>query len=123
MRTRKMANFQKEIQTKLTKGLLDMIILQYLDAQPLHGYQVITKIRKELGVYLGPSTVYPLLNTLEKKGYVQSQWNMDGERPRKIYTLTKDGATVLNFTEGSLNLICKNMVTENTHKIAVPTHH
>ena len=68
-----MADFQKEIQTKLTKGLLDMILLQYLDAQPLHGYQVIIKIRKELGVYLGPSTVYPILNTLEKKGYVQSQ--------------------------------------------------
>jgi PadR family transcriptional regulator PadR len=118
-----MANFQKEIQTKLTKGLLDMIILQYLDAQPLHGYQVITKIRKELGVYLGPSTIYPLLNTLEKKGYVQSHWNMGGKHPRKIYTLTKDGTTVLNFTEGSLNLICKNIVTENTQKIAVTMHH
>ena len=106
-------NYQKEIQTKLTKGLLDMIILQYIDKQPMHGYQIITKIRKGFGVYFGPSTIYPLLGALEKKGYLNSTWNMDSQRPRKIYQLTKDGETVLNFTEGSLNIICKTMTTDN----------
>ena len=106
-------NYQKEIQTKLTKGLLDMIILQFLDEQPMHGYQIITKVRKNFGIYFGPSTIYPLLGTLEKKGYLKSTWNMDSERPRKIYQLTKDGETVLNFTEGSLNIICKTMTTDN----------
>ena len=106
-------NYQKEIQTKLTKGLLDMIILQYLNQESMHGYQLITKIRKGFGVYLGPSTVYPLLGTLEKKGYVKSTWNMDTERPRKVYQLTNDGKAVLNFTENSLNLICKNMTTDS----------
>ena len=108
-----MTNFQKEIQTKLTKGLLDMIILQLLDAQPMHGYQVITRIRKSFGVYFGPSTIYPLLNALEKKGYVRSEWNMDTERPRKVYQLTNEGQTVLNFTEGSLNLICRTMTNDS----------
>jgi PadR family transcriptional regulator, regulatory protein PadR len=106
-------NYQKEVQTKLTKGLLDMIILQYLEHESMHGYQLITTIRKGLGVYFGPSTVYPLLGILEKKGYVKSTWNMDTERPRKVYQLTNDGKTVLNFTESSLNLICKNMATDN----------
>jgi PadR family transcriptional regulator PadR len=109
-------NYQKEIQTKLTKGLLDMIILQYLDQEPMHGYQLITKIRKGFGVYFGPSTVYPLLGSLEKKGYVKSTWNMDTERPRKVYVLTNEGQTVLNFTEGSLNIICKN-ITATDNKI------
>ena len=106
-------NYQKEIQTKLTKGLLDMIILQYIDQEPMHGYQIITKIRKGFGVYFGPSTVYPVLGTLEKKGYVKSTWNMDTERPRKVYKLTNDGKVVLNFTENSLNLICKNMAKDD----------
>jgi PadR family transcriptional regulator PadR len=110
-------NYQKEIQTKLTKGLLDMIILQFLDQEPMHGYQIITKIRKGFSVYFGPSTVYPLLGALEKKGYVKSTWNMDSERPRKVYSLTKNGETVLNFTEGSLNMICKTMTTDNKIKI------
>ena len=60
-------NYQKEVQTKLTKGLLDMIILQYLDQESMHGYEVITKIRKAFGVYFGPSTIYPLPGTTREK--------------------------------------------------------
>jgi len=106
-------NYQKETQTKLTKGLLDMIILEYLQQEPMHGYQIITKIRKGFGVYFGPSTIYPLLGTLEKKGYVKSIWNMQTERPRKVYELTNEGKNMLSFTESSLNLICKNMMIES----------
>jgi PadR family transcriptional regulator, regulatory protein PadR len=95
------------------KGLLDMIILQFLNGEPMHGYQVITKIRKNFGVYFGPSTIYPLLNTLEKKGYVKSSWNMNFDRPRKIYSLTTDGQSMLNFTEESLNFICRKITIVN----------
>ena len=102
-------NHQKEVQTKLAKGLLDIIILQYLNQQPMHGYQIITKIRKSFGVYFGPSTIYPFMAQLEKKGYIKSKWNTDSERPRKVYTLTNDGKTMLNFTEDSLNLICQKL--------------
>ena len=104
-----MGNIQKEIQVKLTKGLLDLIVLQFLHTQPMHGYQIITKIRKSFGVYFGPSTIYPLLATLEKKGYVNSQWNMNTERPRKTYQLTNEGQNMLNFTENTLNLLRQKM--------------
>jgi DNA-binding PadR family transcriptional regulator len=77
----------------------------------MHGYQIITKIRKTFGVYFGPSTIYPLLGTLEKKGYVKSEWNMSSERPRKVYKLTTEGQSLLNFTEDSLNFICRKMGT------------
>ncbi|MGA2681102.1 MAG: PadR family transcriptional regulator [Candidatus Bathyarchaeia archaeon] len=110
-------NYQKEVQTKLTKGLLDMIILQYLDQESMHGYQLITKIRKSYGVYFGPSTIYPLLGLLEKKGYLKSAWKMDAERPRKVFNLTNDGKNFLNFTENSLNLLCKNMVADSKIQI------
>ena len=116
---------QKEIQTKLAKGLLDMIILQYLQKESMHGYQIITNIRKGFGVYFGPSTVYPLLGTLEKKGYVQSVWNMNSERPRKVYTLTEQGKSLLSFTENSLIMICQKIspvVTEKpTLSVLLPT--
>ncbi len=108
----KQASAQKEVSTKLTKGLLDMIILQFLNNEPMHGYQIISKIRKNFGIYFGPSTIYPLLGTLEKKGYVDSHWNMNFDRPRKVYSLTSNGQSILNFTEESLNLIC--------HKLASP---
>ena len=114
-----MGTIQKEVQAKLAKGLLDLIILQFLSSQPMHGYQVITKIRKTFGVYFGPSTIYPLLATLEKKGFVNSEWNMKNERPRKIYKLTTEGQNILNFTENSLNLICRKISTPANTGIAV----
>ena len=108
-----MGNLQKEVQTKLTKGLIDLIVLQLIDSKPMHGYQIITKIRRSFGVYFGPSTIYPLLTTLEKKGYLTSCWNMESERPRKMYDLTNKGKNMLSFTEKSLNIICKR-ITEDT---------
>jgi PadR family transcriptional regulator PadR len=116
-----MGNIQKEVQVKLTKGLLDMIVLQFLNEQPMHGYEIITKVRRSFGVYLGPSTVYPLLNGLEKKGYVNSEWNMKSERPRKVYKLTNEGQNLLNFTENSLNLIVKTIGTNGTSKPDIET--
>jgi PadR family transcriptional regulator PadR len=116
-----MVNAQKEVQTKLMKGLLDLIVLQFLSNQPMHGYQIITKIRKNFGVYFGPSTIYPLLTTLEKKGFVNSEWNMKTERPRKVYKLTTEGHNLLNFTENSLNFICRKISTPTNADIAVDT--
>jgi len=109
----KQAIAQKEVSTKLTKGLLDMIALQYLNTEPMHGYQIISKIRKNFGIYFGPSTIYPLLGTLEKKGYVDSHWNMNFDRPRKVYSLTAGGQSMLNFTEETLNLICRKLTITN----------
>ena len=100
-----MMNIQKEAQVNLTKGLLDIIVLQMLKNEPMHGYQIIGVIRKSYGVYLGPSTVYPRLNLLEKKGVIEGAWRMDGERPCKTYTITADGQSRLDFAGNSLSLI------------------
>ncbi len=108
-----MTNIQKEVQVKLAKGLLDVIILQFLNSQPMHGYQIISQIRKSFGVYFGPSTVYPLLGLMERKGYLASEWNMENDRPRKVYRLTNEGQGVLDFTENSLNLMVKKINTDN----------
>ena len=118
-----MMNNSKEVQAKLTKGLLDLIILQFLKGQPMHGYEIITKIRKTFGVYFGPSTIYPLLGTLEKKKYVQSEWNMTTERPRKVYKLTTEGQNLLNFTEDSLNFICRKIGNSGISKNGLVEEH
>ncbi len=99
----------REVQNKLMKGLLELVILQFLNAKPMHGYQIISSIRKNFGVYFGPSTIYPLLNSLEEKGYIKSQWDLNNERPRKVYELTSEGTTLLSFTENSLNHICRKI--------------
>jgi PadR family transcriptional regulator PadR len=99
----------REVQIKLMRGLLDLVILQFLNVQPMHGYKIITSIRKNFGVYFGPSTIYPLLGVLEEKGYIKSEWNLKSDRPRKVYSLTPEGSNLLNGTEESLNHICRRL--------------
>jgi len=99
----------KEIQMKLMRGLLDFVILNFLRAQPMHGYQIISSLRKNFGVYFGPSTIYPLLSLLEEKGYVKSQWDLEKDRPRKVYNLTPEGVDMLNSTEVSLTHIYRKL--------------
>lgn len=99
-----------EVVVKMLKGMLDIVILRMLEGEPLHGYAVISQIRRQLGVYLGPSTIYPLLNAMEKKGYVKSHWNMDSERPRKVYEITDSGKTLLEESCTGLKIIIKPLV-------------
>ena len=99
---------RKEITAQLTKNLLDMIILEFLTKKDMHGYEIITSIRKEYGINFGPSTIYPLLSLLEKKGHLQSDWDMTTERPRKVYKLTESGKSILAYSETALVSFCKN---------------
>jgi PadR family transcriptional regulator, regulatory protein PadR len=111
-----MSVLHKNVQTKLTKGLLDLIILQLLDTHPMHGYELIITIRKFYGVSFGASTIYPTLNTMEKKNFIKCQWNMNSERPKKIYSLTGEGKSMLEYTTGSLKTICRIIGKENTQQ-------
>jgi PadR family transcriptional regulator, regulatory protein PadR len=104
-----MNTIHKNIQVKLTKSLLDLIILQILENTPMHGYEILITIHKNFGVYCGASTIYPLLNKMEKKKYIKHKWNMDAERPKKIYELTVDGKAMLEYTAGSLRSICRTI--------------
>jgi DNA-binding PadR family transcriptional regulator len=109
----------REVQVKLMRGLLDLVILQFLRMQPMHGYQIIMHIRKNFGVYFGPSTVYPLLGLLEKKGYIKSNWDLSNDRPRKVYALTREGEGLLGATEASLNQICRKLMNMGLEKLRI----
>ena len=99
----------RKAEIKLVRGLLDLVVLGLLKENPIHGYGIITSIRKNFGVYFGPSTVYPMLTELEKKGNIKSEWDLTHDRPRKVYSLTAEGHSLLNGTEESLYQICNRL--------------
>ena len=109
----------REVQIKLMRGLLDLVILQFLKVEPMHGYSIITSIRKNFGVYFGPSTIYPLLGVMEEKGYIRSEWDLKTDRPRKVYTITPDGNNLLTGTEESLTHICRRLSSIGLNRIPV----
>ena len=101
----------KKVDESLTKGMLDLVVLGLLKNKSMHGYGIIQSIRKNFGIYFGPSTIYPFLNDLEKKGQIKSQWDMNHERPRKVYTLTPKGDEFVVGAEHSLRTFCYTLVS------------
>ncbi len=99
----------REVQIKLMRGLLDLVVMQFLKTQPMHGYQIIATLRKQFGVYFGPSTVYPLLSSMEENEYIKSQWDLENDRPRKVYSITHKGEELLTCTEDSLSQIYRKL--------------
>lgn len=80
--------------SELLKGTLDMLILQTLTLQPMHGYAIAQHIERlsEDVLSIEQGSLYPALERLLRKGWVTSRW---GESPTgrqaRYYTLTASG--------------------------------
>ena len=80
-------------------GSAAMLIMKLLDGQDMYGYQMIEELRRrsDQTFELKAGTLYPLLHSLEEKGYITSyQDDADAARPRKYYHLTKSGREQLH---------------------------
>lgn len=79
------------------KGHLELLLLEVLAAGPVHGYDIITRLRdRSEGVFdLPEGTVYPALHRLEKTGWLRSSWSTEGGRRRRLYALTEEGRAAL----------------------------
>jgi PadR family transcriptional regulator len=79
---------------ELLKGTLDMLILQTLTLQRMHGYAIAQHIERLSGDVLAveQGSLYPALERLQKKGWVTSKWgdSPTGRRAR-YYTITAAG--------------------------------
>jgi DNA-binding PadR family transcriptional regulator len=84
----------KQFKETVIKALLPQIILQELSVGGMHGYALISLIRRKHGVWLHASTVYPALVKMEKQGLIQGAWQV-GSRARKVYVITNNGRKLL----------------------------
>jgi DNA-binding PadR family transcriptional regulator len=108
----------RQLQAQIIRGLRYFIVLQLLKIKPMHGYRIITVIRKKFGIYLGPSSVYPLLKDLEDWEYVESTWQTEDYHPKRIYSLTPQGENLLNYMEHSVGHILMGMgIAGNTQPL------
>lgn len=79
---------------ELLQGTLDMLILQALQWQALHGYAIARAIRNKSGDVLQVETgsLYPALHRLERQKWVKSKWKLtEGKQRAKFYEITASG--------------------------------
>jgi PadR family transcriptional regulator PadR len=88
-------NYQKGIVQRIIKNLLDLQLLRLLNTQALWGYKIKKKLETEFHMKIRHGALYPMLNRLERQGFLTSQNQRQGGRNRKVYTITKSGKDYL----------------------------
>lgn len=84
--------------TAILQGTLDMLVLQALQLEPMHGWGITERIEQwsEDVLCVGQGTLYPALYRLERQGLITSAWHTtENNRRARYYSLTRTGRTHL----------------------------
>ena len=79
----------------LLQGTLDLLVLNALQLEPMHGWGITERIEawSERVLQLGQGTLYPALYRLEGQGLIRSEWRVTANSRRaRYYSLTRRDA-------------------------------
>jgi PadR family transcriptional regulator PadR len=101
-------DYKQASKSEVLKGTLDMLILQTLSVQPMHGYGITQHIERlshgSLTVEQG--SLYPALVRLQAKGWVRSKWGeTTTKRHARFYTITAAGRKQLGAELSSFDQV------------------
>jgi transcriptional regulator len=88
----------------LPQGTLDLLVLQVVALEPLHGYAIAQRLKQMSRdvVRVTQGTLYPALHRLENRGLLAAEWkSSDTGRDAKFYRLTRKGRTHLEVETAS----------------------
>jgi DNA-binding PadR family transcriptional regulator len=79
------------------KGYMRIALLILVSKKPCHGYEMMKEVEDRTEGFWKPTAggVYPILQSLEKAGYIKGEWGPQ-KRKRKIYHLTESGKLILD---------------------------
>lgn len=89
-----MADSQQDV----LRGTLDLLVLQSLRAEAMHGWGISQRIQQlsKDALQVGQGSLYPALTRLEQKGWIKSEWRAsDNNRRARYYRLTASGRNAL----------------------------
>jgi PadR family transcriptional regulator, regulatory protein PadR len=85
--------------TDLLRGTLDLLILKTLQGDAMHGWAISHRIQQQSrdALRVGQGSLYPALQRLEQRGWIDSVWSTTDENRRaKYYRLTRSGRRALS---------------------------
>jgi transcriptional regulator len=90
---------KQSIRKDLFPGALELMVLQTLKRQPLHGYALVRAIQESSRdlLRIEEGSLYPALQRMLKEGWVKARWTTsDTGRRVRIYEATPKGLTHLS---------------------------
>jgi PadR family transcriptional regulator, regulatory protein PadR len=98
--------------TQLLPGTLFLLILKSLARGPLHGYAIAKRIKSasDNGLEIEDGSLYPALNRLLVKGWVQAEWGTsENNRKARFYRLTPEGRKQLQAEARDFEKLMKSI--------------
>jgi DNA-binding PadR family transcriptional regulator len=87
--------YKKEIVQHIIRNLLDIQLLRIVQSQPTWGYKIKKQVEAEFNIKLRHGALYPALNALEQRGFVESRKRQKSGRARRVYVVTEEGRVYL----------------------------
>ena len=78
----------------LYSGLIRLHILHHAAEEPIFGLGMSEELARH-GYRISPGTLYPILHSLENKGYLKSAEKRRGKSLRRVYRATPQGRKAL----------------------------
>ncbi|MFW9911597.1 MAG: PadR family transcriptional regulator [Candidatus Thorarchaeota archaeon] len=82
---------------EIRRGALSLAILAIVLDGESWGYDIMQKLSAEeySALQVEPSTTYPLLRRLERRGILEGKWSTSSGKKRRLYFVTRDGRMIL----------------------------
>jgi len=93
----------------LYSGLIRLHVLHHAVEEPIFGLGMIEELARH-GYRISPGSLYPLLHSLEKKGYLRSSEKRNGKSLRKVYRATADGRKALAAAKGKVRELFRELI-------------
>jgi PadR family transcriptional regulator PadR len=83
---------------EVRRGALSLAILAVISAGQSYGYDIMKKLSEPMyhALQVEPSTTYPLLRRLEKRGMLEGHTQVEDGRERRHYFITREGRLYLD---------------------------
>lgn len=92
------------VPSDVVRGTLDLLILKALSLEAMHGWAITQRLEQlsRDALKVGQGSLYPALQRLEEKGWVDSEWRATEQNRRaKYYELTAAGRRALGVESES----------------------
>ena len=93
----------------LYSGLIRLHVLHHAAEEPIFGLGMVEELARH-GYRISPGTLYPLLHSLEKKGYLRSRQRRNGKSLRKEYRATAQGKKALLAAKGKVRELFRELI-------------
>lgn len=92
-------------------GFVKVHILHHAGQEPVYGVQLIAELARH-GYQLSPGTLYPILHSLAKAGYLTREDRVVGGKVRKYYTATEEGRRALDEARAKIVELVEEVLEE-----------